>query len=444
MRRKNGSFGCVCRKNNAGSKGTKNVRSFEGIIRMRSPLHLPAFEVFQNRDYRFFLLARIFYMLAPTTITVVIGWLVYQHTRDELSLGFIGLAEAIPMLGVSLVGGYVADRVNRQRIVTVAAGGLALCIALLMLVAWRFEAVYAVAGLWPVYVLIAGTGLVRAFMAPSQSALNAQLVPQAQIMYAANWNGTVFNIANMGGPALGGIIYGFFGPVVALATLFVYAIIGMILFMQVTPQSVMPRPAGETMLQSMQEGLKYVFSRQMLVGALALDMFAVLFGGAVALLPVFAERLGAGPVGLGFLRAAPAVGAVLISFWIARFPPAKHAGRDLLLSIAGFGACMIAFALSQSYVLSFALLLLSGALDGISMVVRATVVQLYTPNELRGRVEAVNRLFISSSNEIGAFESGLAARLMGLEASVIFGGAMTLVCVGIAAAALPRLRKLRL
>jgi MFS family permease len=251
---------------------------------------------------------------------------VYQHTRDELSLGFIGLAEAIPMLGVSLVGGYVADRVNRQRTVTVAAGGLALCIALLMLVVWRFEAVFAVAGLWPIYLLIAGTGLVRAFMAPSQSALNAQLVPQTQIMYAANWNGTVFNIANMGGPALGGIIYGFLGPMVALATLFIYAIIGMILFMQVTPQPVMPRPAGETMLQSMQEGLKYVFSRQMLVGALALDMFAVLFGGAVALLPVFAERLGAGPVGLGFLRAAPAVGAVLISFWIARFPPAKHAG----------------------------------------------------------------------------------------------------------------------
>lgn len=410
---------------------------------MRFLPDLPSFAVFQNRDYRFFLLARVWYMLAPTTITVVIGWLVYQRTHDELTLGFIGLAEALPMLSLSLLGGYAADRVSRQRIVTVTAAGLAVCLALLIWVTWQIDAVLAVAGLWPIYLLIGGTGVVRAFMAPAQSALNAQLVSQGQIIHAANWNGSVFNIANMGGPALGGLVYGFFGPVVALSMLLIFTLIGVFFFAKISPQPVPARKTDETVLQNVVAGLKYVFARQVLVGALALDMFAVLFGGAVALLPAFAERLGTGPEGLGFLRAAPALGAVLMSLWIARRPPGKNAGRDLLLSVAGFGLCMIAFALSKNYFLSFGLLLCSGALDGVSVVIRGAVVQMFTPNELRGRVEAVNRLFISSSNEIGAFESGLAARLLTLVPSVIFGGAMTLVCVGLATLAFPRLRKLK-
>lgn len=403
-----------------------------------------AYAVFSLPNYRNFILARLFYLLAPTTISVIVGWMVYAHTHDTLSLGLIGLAEALPMLCAILFGGYVADIVDRRKIVLTSAVALALCVVALLLISLNMEAVLAAAGLLPIYAVIGGTGIVRAFMAPSQSALNAQLVPRDQFVHSANWNSLVFDVSSVSGPAIGGLLYGFFNAQTALAVVFVFVLIGAFFFSRIEPQPVAPRLTQESIWQSLGAGIRFVFSRQALVGALLLDMLAVLFGGAVSMLPAFAELMGVGAQGLGFLRAAPAIGAILISFYIARYPPTHNAGYKMLFSVAGFGVCIILFAFSRDFWLSMLLLALSGAFDGISVVVRGTIVQRYAPEEMRGRIESVNRIFIASSNEIGAFESGIAAKFMSLVPSVVFGGCMTIIVVAAMAVAAPRLRKLQL
>jgi MFS family permease len=375
---------------------------------------------------------------------VVVGGLVYAHTHDTLSLGLIGLAEALPMLCAILFGGYVADMVDRRKIVLFAASGFAACVVALIFISIHIESVIAAAGLLPVYAVIGVTGILRAFMAPSQSALNAQLVPRDQFVHSANWNSLAFDISSVSGPAIGGLLYGFFDAQTALTVVLGFALIGIFFFSRISPQPVAPRNSKENIWQSLGAGIRFVFSRQALVGTLALDMFAVLFGGAVSMLPAFAEILGVGPEGLGFLRAAPAMGAILVAFYIARYPPTKNAGYKMLFSVAAFGVCIILFALSRNFWLSMVLLALSGAFDGISVVVRATITQRYAPDDMRGRVESVNRIFIASSNEIGAFESGLAARILELVPSVVFGGCMTLLVVAVMATALPKLRRLQL
>jgi MFS family permease len=281
---------------------------------------------------------------------------------------------------------------------------------------------------------------------PAHAAFLGQLVPRELYPNAATWNSANWQVAAVAGPAIGGLVYGFLGVVPAYSTVVGLFIISLFLILDikyVRLQSI--KTNGEGIFLSIREGIHFVFKNQILLGAFALDMFAVLFGGAVAMLPVFAsDILKTGPEGLGLLRACPAIGAIIMSIYLMFHPPVGQTGKYLLLCVTGFGLCMIFFALSINFYLSAALLVLSGIFDNVSVVIRGTILQLFTPDEMRGRVAAVNSIFIGSSNEFGAFESGVAAKIMGLIPSVIFGGAMTLVVVSVTTKVAPVLRRLSL
>jgi MFS family permease len=273
----------------------------------------------------------------------------------------------------------------------------------------------------------------------------SQLIPRQLYTNASTWNSTMWHIAAITGPALGGLIYGFFGVRIAYLSVLFFLLLALTLLGVVKNRPVPQSAAGETLFQRLSSGLKFVFKNQILLGAMSLDMFAVLFGGAVAMLPIFAaEVLMVGPQGLGFLRAAPMLGAVGMSLVMAHRPPLVHAGKYLMIGVAGFGLSIICFALSKNFYLSMGLLMLSGMFDNISVIIRSTAMQLLTPDEMRGRVASVNAIFIGSSNEIGSFESGVAAKLIGLIPSVIFGGIMTLGIVGFTSKFAPKLRRMNL
>ena len=296
-----------------------------------------------------------------------------------------------------------------------------------------------------IYFCVAISGLARAFLYPATIGLMAQIVPRSLYTNSSTWNSTIWQVAAMTGPAIGGLIYGFFGVKAAYMAVIVSMLVSFLLLYYIKSR---PAPAideDETIMQRLANGIRFVFSNQLLLGAMALDMFAVLFGGAVAMLPVFAaEVLKVGPEGLGLLRASPMVGALLMSVVLAYRPPMARAGRLLMIGVAGFGLSIICFAISKNFYLSMGLLALSGMFDNISVVIRSATMQLVAPDAMRGRVASVNSIFIGSSNEIGSFESGVAAKLMGLIPSVIFGGMMTLGIVGATAKWAPKLRRLNL
>jgi predicted MFS family arabinose efflux permease len=305
-------------------------------------------------------------------------------------------------------------------------------------------------GVVPIYVIISLTGLVRGFLGPAQQAFAAQLVPKELLTNAATWSTMSWHLASIGGPAIGGILYGISKSAwSSYALVTALAFIGFLFFLSIksrhTPKNTEGIGEQEGFFDSVNVGMDFVFKNQMIWGSLALDMFAVLFGGAVALLPAFAKDiLQLGPEGLGMLRAAPAMGALTMAIYLAYNPPTQNAGRNLMYAVAGFGICTILFALSKNIWFSAAMLAGTGFFDNYSMVIRGTIIQLFTPNEMRGRVSAVNSLFIGSSNELGAFESGLAAKLMGLVPSVVFGGTMTLFVVLTTWIKAPKLRSLNL
>ena len=300
-------------------------------------------------------------------------------------------------------------------------------------------------GIWPVYAVIFLIGVARGFYTPAQASLWPQLVNRKDYVNVSVWNSSMWQIGAVTGPALGGVCYAIMGAawtslwvcVLTVITLCVYAFIG--------DRPVNENKSDEPIMESLKAGIRFVFKERILLSAISLDLFAVLFGGAVALLPVFAaEVLFTGPEGLGLLRSAPAIGAVIMASILAFFPPNRNAGLKMIVCVAIFGLCMIGFALSTSFILSFALLLLSGMVDNVSVVIRSTIMQLRTPEEMRGRVAAVNSIFVGSSNEIGAFESGAAAKLLGLVPSVVFGGIMTMLVTGITWKVAPELKKLNL
>ncbi|MBN1198202.1 MAG: MFS transporter [Bacteroidales bacterium] len=404
-----------------------------------------AYAVLKVRDFRLFISYRFFITIAFQMQGLIVGWQMYELTHDPLALGLIGLAEALPFISVALYSGHVADKYNRQRIISWFS--LLFLIGTLLLLAFSFKSLMVVLslGVIPIYFVVALTGIVRAFLYPSTIALMAQLVPRHLYTNSSTWNSTVWHVAAISGPALGGLIYGFFGVQVAYLVVVSFVILALCLLFFVKKYKNPEILLTETIRQRLSSGLKFVFRNQILLGTMSLDMFAVLFGGAVAMLPIFAaEVLFVGPQGLGFLRAAPMVGAVMMSLILAYRPPAAGAGKWLFISVAGFGLSIICFAISKNFYLSLFLLFLSGLFDNISVIIRATTLQLLTPDEMRGRVASVNSIFIGSSNEIGSFESGLAAKIMGLIPSVIFGGSMTLVVVGVIAKKAPLLRKLNL
>jgi MFS family permease len=389
-------------------------------------------------EYRAFLLAMTAIYVATQIQSAVLGWQVYLLTNDPFSLGLVGLAEAVPFLALTLVGGWAADRADRRRVSLLSFGAVGLSgLALLLLSLGRPGPVL------PLYGAQVLAGIGRAFFRPASAALGTELVPREHYQNAATWRSSTFHAAMVLGPALGGGLIALGGLRLAYGVVVTFSATGLLLMATIAPR---PRPAiaAGSIGAGLSEGIRFVFSQPILLGALSLDLFAVLFGGATALLPIFArDILGVGEVGFGFLRAAPAVGSIVTALLLARFGSFQRAGRVLLWCVAGFGLTWMAFAVSRSYALSLALLVLGGAFDGVSVVLRGSLVQLWTPQEMMGRVAAVNSFFIGSSNELGAFESGLVARLLGVVPSVILGGAMTLVTVAWVAWRAPALRRLR-
>lgn len=404
-----------------------------------------AYAVLKVSDFRLFLTFRFFTTIAFQMQSIIVGWQMYELTRDPLALGLIGLAEALPNISVVLYAGHAADRYNRKRIIIWFTLLFLTGTSLLFLFTVRSLGIIAALGVLPIYGVVMISGISRAFLYPSIIALMSQLIPRYLYTNASTWNSTAWHVAAITGPAIGGLVYGFFGVRNAYLTVLFFLFLALLLLSFVKNRPAPPVNEGEKLLQRLSSGLKFVFRNQVLSGAMSLDMFAVLFGGAVAMLPVFAaEVLMVGPQGLGFLRAAPMAGAVIMSLFIAHRPPMARAGRYLMIGVAGFGISIIGFALSKNFYLSLALLMLSGMFDNISVIIRATAMQLITPDEMRGRVASVNAIFIGSSNEIGSFESGVAAKLLGLIPSVIFGGCMTLFTVGLTARFAPKLRNLNL
>jgi MFS family permease len=399
-----------------------------------SPFELP--------DFRRLLAANASATLATRALAVVVGYQVYQLTKSPYSLALLGLIEAIPALSLALYGGHVADRHNRR---TILRWTLATLFGCALLVAGLAAGSRSGLSLAVLYSIVFVVGIARGFAEPAVSAWEAQIVPPAIMVKASAWISTTWLSCAILGPVLGTIALQYAGAAATyggFAALFSAAWISI---SRMPSYPVSPPRAGESVWQSIAEGVKYVARDQVLLGSMALDLFAVLFGGAIAILPIFAsDILRVGPVGLGLLNAAPNAGALVTMLIATRHPPLRHAGRNLLVAVAGFGVAMIVFALSRNLVLSLAALAIAGVCDGISVVIRRSIVRLLSPPHLRGRIAAVGMVFIGASNELGALESGLAAGWLGTTRSVWAGGLLTLLVVAATASAAPRLRKLRL
>jgi MFS family permease len=408
---------------------------------MSLPRHDP-YAALRVLNFRWFVASLMAMTIATQIQAVVVAWQIYDLTHDPFSLGLIGLAEAVPFIGVALFAGHVADRASRIRISLMALGALFVCSAALLCFTLA-PGIITADRVWPIYVVIFLSGIARSFLQPARSALGAELVPRELYPNAVTWRSSTWQFATVVGPAVGGLVYGFGSASAAYALDVVIMAISVLALAAMRHSPPASPPSGESLVESLTTGIRFVRRQPIVLGALSLDLFSVLFGGAVALLPVFAaEILNVGPQGLGVLRAAPAVGAVTMSLLLAHLPPLRHAGRTLLYSVALFGLCMIGFGLSRNFLLSIALLAASGMADTVSVVIRSTLLQVLTPGHLLGRVSAVNAIFIGSSNEIGAFESGTAARLIGTVPAVVFGGMATLVVVAITAVKVPSLRRL--
>ena len=392
--------------------------------------------------YRVLLGYRLCAILSYQIVAVTVGWHVYELTRDPFALGLVGLAEVLPFIGMALFAGYLVDQSPKKRLGAMACAGLATTALLLTFIASGHLAPGAT---WPIYAAIVLTGLVRSFLTPVYTALFAQVLRREQFARGASIGSVAFQTALVCGPALGGVLVGWAGKTAAYAVAAALALVagGVLLSLRVAePRSEAPRPP---VFASIREGLRLVFKTQVMLAAQALDLFAVLFGGAISLAPAFiTEILHYGPEGLGILRGAPALGAVAVGIVLARRPPGRHAGRLLLWAVAGFGLCIIGFGLSRNFWLSALFLLLSGVCDGVSVVLRTTIMQLVTPDGMRGRVASINGIFIGSSNELGAFYAGSMARLLGLVPAVVLGGFVTLGVVGVTALKAPQLRRLDL
>jgi MFS family permease len=396
-------------------------------------------------DFRKFLAFRFFMTMATLMQSVIVGWHLYSLTGSILALGMIGLVEVIPQVSISLFAGHYVDILDKRKIIM--STSVLLMLGSIMLVIYSLPGFngFERFGTFPIYLTFFITGIGRGILMPAHTALLGQLVPRENLANAATWNSANWHVAAVAGPALGGMIYGFFGITTAYISIFLLYLSSYFLIWKLKiPFSIRTVKSGN-MISNIREGVAFVFGNQILLGAFSLDMFAVLFGGAVAMLPAFAsDILHVGPQGLGFLRACPAIGAIFMSLILASRPPMHRTGLFLFIGLTGFGICMIGFAVSKVLWLSAFFLIMSGVFDNISVIIRQTILQLFTPEKMKGRVASVNSIFIGSSNELGGFESGVAARFMGLVPSVIFGGSMTLLIVWIIGWRMPYLRKLSL
>lgn len=384
-------------------------------------------------EFRSYLGMRFFFTFAYQMQAVIIGFHIYHLTKDPLALGLVGLCEAIPAISIALYGGYVADKSEKRGLLLKVFAGVFLCsLIMLVITTNRMHAYVPVSYIVPImYLMVFGIGIARGFFSPATFSLMAQIVPKQLYPNSSTWNSSSWQAASILGPATGGLIYGFYGITATYAVILVFIAIALvcIFFLKPHPPTYIPK---ESIVKSLTEGVHFVFKNKMMLGAMSLDLFSVFFGGAVALLPVFAnDILKVGSEGLGFMRAAASSGAVITMLAMTRFSPMNKPWRNLLIAVTGFGTSIICYGLSKNFYLTLLFLFMEGAFDSISVIIRSTIMQLLTPDEMRGRVSAVNSMFIGSSNEIGAFESGLTAKLMRTVPAVVFGGSMTILVAGI-------------
>jgi MFS family permease len=404
---------------------------------------------FKSRDFRLYQSARLMVILGAEAQSVAVAWQVYAITHSALDLGYTGLALFLPGLFVMLAAGHAADRYDRRYIILLCYGLQAVCTAALL---WLSLSATALQGgrIWPIYTVLVGIGLGRAFSGPAASALLPSLVPKEHFVNAVTWGATVYQIANMAGPAVGGLLFTLplagaaaawgGAPIVYGFTLVM--LLGFIVLVSMIRAKMVMTDKKAFSMKTMMAGLEYVWRAKLLLGSISLDLFAVLLGGAVALLPIFAtDILHAGPRGLGLLRAMPSVGALVVSLTMVLRPIKRRAGVMMLVCVGIFGAATVVFGLSKSIWLSSVALILVGATDMVSVVIRSSILQLATPPEMRGRVSAVNWLFIGASNEFGEFESGLTAHWWGAVRAVVIGGIGSMLVTASAAGLFPQLRR---
>ena len=398
------------------------------------------YAVFRFAPFRWFVVSLLAMVMAAQVQLVVVGWEIYQLTQDPLSLGLLGLSEVVPYLAVALYAGHVVDRRDRKK-VSLASLVVLLGASIALFTMSLLEPMPT--RVWPFYVIFGACGLARSFLQVARSALVAEVVPRELYTNAATWRSSTWQAGTVAGPALGGVLFATFGARWTLGINLAFGLValGAMLLIRHRPT---PFARGTVpVIRNLVEGLRYVRGQRVILGALTLDLLAVFFGGVVAILPIFAsDILHVGADGFGTLQAAPGAGAVLMAFVLAHRRPFRHAGPVLLTSVTVFGLAILAFALSRSYVLSVLLLAISGAADNVSAVIRSTLIQVRVPPEMLGRVSSVNAIFIGSSNELGYFESGVAARLLGPVPSALFGGTMTLLTVALIAWFLPDVRRL--
>jgi MFS family permease len=378
-------------------------------------------------EFRNLVLASFLLTIAQLVQEVAIGYELYRITRDPLALGLVGLVEAVPFIALSLFGGHVADRVSKRRILLWSVSGVALASLILQVTARFAGHLHPTTLVAVIYASVFVIGICRAFHSPAASSLRAFLIPVAVYENAATWSSSAWQTGAIVGPMVSGFLYAWVGFPNTLTVVVVLVVVAFVLYMSIRDRPV-PAHAQETdLVASIAQGIRFVFRTKIILYSISLDLFSVMFGGVMAILPIYAEDiLRVGAQGLGILRAAPSMGAVITLMILARLSPVAHAWRNLLLAVTGFGISILVFAVSPWMLLSVVALFLSGAFDSVSVVIRHTILQIMTPDEMRGRVQAVNGIFLASSNEVGAFESGVAARLMGTVPSAVFGGIATL------------------
>jgi len=402
------------------------------------------FAVLRVKEFNFFLTNKFFFTLGIQMQSVIVGWQIYALTKDVFALGMIGLTEAIPFIAVSLFSGHVADHFDRKKIILLFTFLLLVATGILFYFTLNTSTVLKTYGTLPIFIIIGFVGVIRGFLSAAFPSIMSQIVPRALYSNAATWNSTVWHIASVVGPASAGFLISISYETAYIIDILLIAI-SFLAFLFIKSKPIPVKEKVESLFESLSAGIKFVFKNQLVLGALSLDLFAVLFGGAIALLPAFADKvLHAGAVELGFLRAAPAVGAVVMALIIAYKPLDHNAGRNLFISVGLFGLATVLFGICTNFYWALFFLFLTGAFDNVSVVIRHTVLQLSTPDEMRGRVSAVNGIFIGSSNEIGAFESGATARMFGLKPSIVLGGALTIGVVLVIAKLAPKLRKLNI
>lgn len=375
------------------------------------------------------MITRVLFITGMKMVPVLLGWKLYELTGSKLALGILGLSEVIPAILLALPAGVKIDRSNKHKLITNCLIYYLIVISILTFILSPFSKDYLSNRQIElgIYATVFCTGIIRAYSSPALSAFLAQLVTQAQLVRAASINSMSWLISAVIGPSLAGVLIAFFGVHYVFILICVLLLASIICFIQIAPKPVSWNPNKVRTWEGAKEGLRFVYQQKALFGTMSLDMFAVLFGGAVALLPVFAKDiLKVGPEGFGMLMSATYLGNFLAIAWLTARPLKKEQGKLMLYSVGGFGVCIICFAISTNFILSLALLLLSGIFDGISVIIRGTIFQLFVPDDMRGRVSSVNSIFINSSNELGQFESGVTASFMGTVPAVIFGGIMTL------------------